>query len=158
MCESIPIRSVAFSVSGVGCPSGAYTAPITLSITNGVTCTLTVQPPAATADTRSSFSRWADGTLSATRTIVASPGAVYTIVMTTEYRLMRLVSGAGSVSGSDAFYAAGSTVQLTATARRRVSVCRLERIGHWHGKSADRNHEWAQDGHGEFHPGPCRCV
>ena len=108
--------SVVVSVSGVGCPSGAYTAPITLSITNGVTCTLTVQPPAGTADTRSSFSRWADGTLSATRTIVASPGAVYTIVMTTEYRLMRLVSGAGSVSGSDAFYAAGSTVQLTATA------------------------------------------
>ena len=71
---------------------------------------------AATADTRSTFSRWEDGTLSATRTIAASPGAVYTIVMATEYRLMRLFSGAGSVGGSDAFYAAGSTVQLTATA------------------------------------------
>jgi uncharacterized repeat protein (TIGR02543 family) len=106
---------VAFSVSGVGCPSGAYTAPVTLTITNGVTCTLTVQPQAGTADTRSTFSKWADGMLSATRTIVASPGAVYTIVMIAEYRLVRSVSGLGSVSGSDAFYAAGATVQLTAT-------------------------------------------
>ena len=33
-----------------------------------------------------------------------------------EYRLTRLVSGSGTVSGSDGFYAAGSTVPLTATA------------------------------------------
>jgi hypothetical protein len=107
---------VAFGVSGSGCPSGAYTAPITLTISSGVTCTLSVQPPAASADTRSIFSRWTDGTTAATRTIVASPGAVYTIVMSTEYRLSRLVSGSGSVSGSDGFYTAGSTVQLAATA------------------------------------------
>ena len=106
---------VAFGVSGSGCPSGAYTAPITLTIASGVTCTFSVQPPAATADTRSIFSGWTDGTATATRTIVASPGAVYTIIMSTEYRLSRLVSGSGSVSGSDGFYTAGSTVQLAAT-------------------------------------------
>ena len=34
---------------------------------------------------------------------------------TTEHRLTRSVSGQGAVSPSDGFYAAGSTIQLTAT-------------------------------------------
>ena len=63
-----------------------------------------------------SFSKWADGPVSNPRTVVASAGAVYTIVLAIDYRLTRLVSGAGVVSGSDGFYPIGSTVPLTASA------------------------------------------
>jgi uncharacterized repeat protein (TIGR02543 family) len=108
--------AVAITVSGSGCPAGAYTTPATLTWMNGGTCSITVQQPVATADVKSVFSQWADGPATLSRTITASPGAVYTIVMSIEYRLTRLVSGSGSVSGSDGFYAAGSTAPLTATA------------------------------------------
>ena len=103
------------SVSGAGCPAGAYATPVTLTWPTGASCDISVQTPAATADARWAFSRWADGPTSATRTITATAGAVYSIVLATEYRLTRTVSGSGSVSGTDGFYAAGSTVQLTAT-------------------------------------------
>jgi uncharacterized repeat protein (TIGR02543 family) len=108
--------SVTITVSGTGCPAGAYTTPAMLTWTNGATCSVTVQQPAATADIRSVFSQWSDGPVSLSRTITASPGAVYTIVMSVEYRLTRVVSGSGAVSGADGFYAANSTVPLTATA------------------------------------------
>jgi uncharacterized repeat protein (TIGR02543 family) len=108
--------AVTITVSGSGCPAGAYTTPATLTWISGGTCSVTAQQPAATADVKSVFSQWADGPVSLSRTITASPGAVYTIVMSIEYRLTRLVSGSGAVSGSDGFYAAGSTVPLTATA------------------------------------------
>ena len=106
---------VPFSVAGSGCPGGTYTAPATVTWTNGVNCTVTVLPPDLGADTRWTFSKWADGPTGAARVITASPGAVYTIVIAVEYRLTRSISGSGSISGSDGWYAAGSTLPLTAS-------------------------------------------
>ena len=106
---------VPFSVAGSGCPGGTYTAPATVTWTNGVNCTVTVLPPDMGADTRWTFSKWADGPTGAVRGITASPGAVYTIVIAVDYRLTRSISGSGSISGSDGWYAAGSTLQLTAS-------------------------------------------
>ena len=107
---------VVFTVSGAGCPAGAYSTPATITWTTGSSCSVSVQPPAAGADTRWLFSHWADGPASPARSVVASPGAVYSIVMAAEYRLTRLVSGPGTVSGADGFYASGSTVTVTASA------------------------------------------
>lgn len=105
--------NVTFTVSGSGCPAGAYTAPFTLTWVNGSQCTVSVQQPAAGQDVRSVFSKWADGPVSSTRVLTASPGAVYTIVMAVEYRLTRSVSGSGSVSGTDGFYSAGTNISLS---------------------------------------------
>ena len=104
-----------FTLSGTGCPAGAYTAPVTLVWTTGTACSISVQQPAATADSRWIFLNWADGPVTPTRSLVASPGIVYTIVMAAEYRLTRVVSGPGTLSGSDGFYVSGSAVTLSAT-------------------------------------------
>jgi uncharacterized repeat protein (TIGR02543 family) len=106
---------VVFTMSGTDCPAGAYTAPTTITWTTGSSCNVTVQQPAAGADTRWLFSKWADGPITLSRSIIAAPGAVYTIVMTAEYQLTRLVSGPGTVSGSDGFYASGSNIALTSS-------------------------------------------
>jgi uncharacterized repeat protein (TIGR02543 family) len=107
--------SAQFTVSGAGCPAGTYTAPANLSWLNASGCVINVASPVGGSDSRSVFSGWADGSGSNPRTVVASPGAVYTFVLATEHRLTRGVSGPGSVSGADGFRAAGSTVQLAAT-------------------------------------------
>jgi hypothetical protein len=61
------------------------------------------------------FVRWADGSTASSRSLTASPGATYAIVMAVQHALIRTVSGSGSVSGSDGFQASGASVQLTAT-------------------------------------------
>lgn len=105
-----------FSVSGAGCPAGSYTAPVTLSWTTGVSCTISVQPTSTGDGIRSVFQGWTDGYSASARPITASPGAVYAVSMAVEYWLTRAASGPGTVSGADGFYAAGSTLQLGAAA------------------------------------------
>jgi hypothetical protein len=104
-----------FNVSGPGCPAGSYAAPVTLTWNTGTACSLSIPSPQGGPDTRWVFSRWSDGSTANARTITGAPGAVYTLVMAAEHRLTRTVSGPGSVSGADGFYAAGSTLQLIAT-------------------------------------------
>src|SRR5215203_4141291 len=110
--QTLPVQ---LSVSGAGCPVGTYTTPATLAWANGGTCNVQAATPQGGPDSRWVFSRWSDGSTANPRAIPASPGAVYTLVMTGEHRLTRTVSGQGSVSGADGFYVAGSLVELTAT-------------------------------------------
>ena len=95
--------SAAFSVSGAGCPAGTYTTPAAISWNAGSSCIVSVVSPQGGPDTRWIFSRWSDGSTANPRSIVASPGAVYALVWSTEHRLTRTVAGQGSVSGADGF-------------------------------------------------------
>lgn len=106
---------IPFTLTGAGCPAGTLTAPYTASLTSGLTCSVTIQPPNLGQDLRWTFVRWSDGVTANPRTIAISPGAVFTAVIAVEYRLTRAFSGSGSISGSDGWYGAGSTVQLSAT-------------------------------------------
>jgi uncharacterized repeat protein (TIGR02543 family) len=109
------VAGAQFSISGSGCPAGTYTAPAQVTWTNGTACSVTATSPQGGLDTRLVFTRWADGSIANPRSITAQPGASASLVFTTEHKLTRTVSGQGSVSGTDGFYAAGSAVSLTAT-------------------------------------------
>jgi len=104
-----------FSVTGSNCPAGNYMAPTTVTWSNGTVCSISVPSPQGGPDTRLVFAGWTDGVSANPRAIAASPGAGYAFVAGTEHRLTRTVAGEGSVSGADGFYAAGSTISLTAT-------------------------------------------
>ena len=110
------VTGAQFAVSGTGCPAGTYTAPVSVVWTSGTACSITPTTPMGGPDTRYVFSSWTDGSSATPRSIVAAPGASYTMSFTTEHKLTRSVSGQGTVSGSDGFYGAGSIVQLTASA------------------------------------------
>ena len=106
-------------VSGAGCSPGSATTPATSNWGNGASCTVSFSPTQGTRDTRSIFQSWADGGSANPRTIVASAGTPsYTMQFGTQHRLVRTVSppGAGSVSGTDDYYNAGASVQVSATA------------------------------------------
>ena len=79
---------------------------------------MSVASTQGSGDTRSNFQGWTDGSTANPRTIVASGGASYTMQFATEHRLTRSVApaGAGTVSGVDGFYSAGSNVNLSASA------------------------------------------
>ena len=106
--------SAQFSVSGTGCPTGAYSTPANVAWTNGTACTVSATTPQGGPDTRYKFASWTDGSTTNPRTITATSGATYSMTFTPEHKLVRTVSGQGSVSGSDGFYTAGSSLQLTA--------------------------------------------
>ena len=109
---------MAFTVSGSGCSPGPATTPASLGWSNGASCTVSVASTQGSGDTRSNFQGWTDGSTANPRTIVASGGASYTMQFATEHRLTRSVApaGAGTVSGVDGFYSAGSNVNLSASA------------------------------------------
>ena len=108
---------VQVTVTGAGCAAGIYSTAVTLAWSPGAICSVTVPSSQVSADTRWTFVKWSDGSTANPRTITAAAGAVYTIEWNTEYRLTRSVAPAssGTVSGADGFYAASSTVQLTAS-------------------------------------------
>ena len=107
--------AMVFSVSGSNCPAGNYMAPATVTWSNGAVCNIGVPSPQGGPDTQLVFTGWTDGVTANPRGIAASPGAAYAFLARAEHRLTRTVSGQGSVSGADGFYAAGSTLSLTAT-------------------------------------------
>src|SRR5205085_1434138 len=104
-----------FVIGGLGCPAGTYVASTNVVWTNGTACSVTATTPQGGPDTRQVFAGWTDGCTANPRSIAASPGAVYAMQFTPEHKLVRTVSGQGGVSGSDGYYAVGSSVQLTAT-------------------------------------------
>lgn len=103
--------AVSLLVVGPGCPSGTYTTPATMMWPAGVICTVMAGSHQDGPDSRWVFSHWSDGSVANPRSITSSASAVYAL----EHRLTRNVVGQGTVSGVDGFYAAASTVQLTAT-------------------------------------------
>jgi Divergent InlB B-repeat domain len=107
--------AAAFVLSGSKCPVGTYMTPATVTLSYGAVCLIAPVVPAEGLDTRWTFAGWADGWAESARNITAIPNAVYTMTFRPEYKIKRSVSGHGTVSGSDAFYAAGSSVQLIAS-------------------------------------------
>ena len=107
--------SAQFTVAGSGCPAGTYTASTSIIWTSGVACIVTAITPQGGPDTRQVFASWTDGLPMNSRSVTASPGAVFGLLFTAEHKLTRTTAGPGTISGSDGYYASGSTVQLTAT-------------------------------------------
>ncbi len=117
------VAGVAYTVSGAGCDGGTYTGWRSFSWPAGTNCTITPAAPTVSGSTRWRFARWGDSSTAASRTFTASPSlTAVELHFATEYLLSRGVNPANSGSVSvtpdspDGWYAAGTAVQLTASA------------------------------------------
>jgi hypothetical protein len=105
---------LAFSVDGT-----AYTSPQSLTWTVGSNHTVATTSPQTTGGTQSTFTSWSDGGALSHAVTAPSSATTYTASFSTAYQLTTAVSpsGAGSVTPTTgSFYAAGSAVNLSATA------------------------------------------
>jgi hypothetical protein len=99
--------------------STTYTAPQTLSLTNGSMHTLATTSPQTSMGVQNTFSSWSDGGgISHSITISSTTGtASYTASFTTTYLLTTAASptNGGTVSPTSGYYAPSTVVPLTAT-------------------------------------------
>ena len=95
----------AFSVSGIGCHAGNYTAPMTFAWVPNSSCTVSfVSPQSGGTGTQYLFNSWHDSNIpGSTRTLtVPATATTYTADFTTQYFLVTSASpsGGGTVTGA----------------------------------------------------------
>ena len=112
-----------FTLTGNGCAPGSYTAPQTLSMTLGSSCSVSFQATVSlAAGTQLVFSNWADGPTPNPRTFTPTSVATLTANYATQYQLIVNVAPQNSgtlniqPAGSNGFYNANTQITVTATA------------------------------------------
>jgi len=108
-----------FSVDGA-----TYTAPQTLSLSQGTHTLAAASPQPGAAGTQYAFSSWSDGGAASHSISVGASAATYTATFQAQYQLTVSASPAagGSVTpASGSFYNAGTVVNLVATANSGYS-------------------------------------
>ncbi len=119
-----PVTTITTSPTGlqIVVDGTTLTAPQTFVWTAGSSHSISSTSPQGTGDTRQVFANWSDGGAQAHTITGPGASATYTANFTTQYRLTTAVSPAGSgtiatnPASPDGFFAAGASVQLTATA------------------------------------------
>lgn len=116
------VATAAYAVTGTGCQPGSYTGARTFSWVPGSTCSVNPVPVQTSGESRLRFVAWTDGSSANPRIFTASSSLnAIGINYANEHRLVTSVNpgNAGAISVSpvsaDGWYAAGSTLQLTAT-------------------------------------------
>jgi uncharacterized protein (TIGR03437 family) len=97
----------------------SYTAPHTFQWSPASQHAISIASPQGTGGTQYTFASWSQGGSSSQTIAIPAANATYTANFTTSYQLTTAVSPAGSgtvTPASGAYYAAGSAVDLAATA------------------------------------------
>ena len=108
---------LSFSVSGTGCQPGAYSTPQPMAWTPGSSCSVSFSPiQSGGTGTQYSFTSWADGPSTATRTLSASTqAATYTANFQKQYLLTTSTATGGSITPGG-YFNEGTGVAVSATA------------------------------------------